>query len=98
MDSEVSETVPRRALGYGAAAVALSLMLTFAFSAPQVLSGELVLFGWNWAPSLGISLDFQIDGLSLIFSLLISGIGAMIFLYATGYMGCLLYTSDAADE
>lgn len=87
MESEVSETVPRRALGYGAAAVALSLMLTFAFSAPQVLSGELVLFGWNWAPSLGISLDFQIDGLSLIFSLLISGIGAMIFLYATGYMG-----------
>ncbi len=39
-----------------------------------------------WIPSLGIDLAFRVDGLSLLFVLLISGIGTMVLIYAGGYM------------
>ncbi|MDE2775203.1 MAG: proton-conducting transporter membrane subunit [Chloroflexota bacterium] len=38
-----------------------------------------------WMPSAGISLSFYLDGLALLFGLLISGIGALIFFYAGFY-------------
>ncbi|XWX04507.1 proton-conducting transporter membrane subunit [Aggregatilineales bacterium SYSU G02658] len=38
----------------------------------------------EWVPELGISLSFYLDGLSLLFGLIITGIGAGIMLY-TGY-------------
>ncbi|SDN00645.1 Na+/H+ antiporter subunit A [Sediminibacillus halophilus] len=41
---------------------------------------------YPWIPSLGISLDFYLDGLSLLFVLLISGIGALVTLYSIFYL------------
>jgi multicomponent Na+:H+ antiporter subunit A len=38
-----------------------------------------------WAPSLGLSMSFRLDGLSLLFAALITGIGALIVLYAARY-------------
>lgn len=40
----------------------------------------------NWIPSLGINLDFYLDGLSLLFVLLISGIGTLVVLYSIYYL------------
>ena len=45
-----------------------------------------------WLPSAGISLSFYLDGLALLFSLIITGIGALIFFYA-GF-----YFDDAAEH
>ncbi len=45
-----------------------------------------VFFKNEWIPSLGISLDFKIDGLSMLFSLMITGIGTLIYLYAAEYL------------
>lgn len=45
-----------------------------------------VLYTSEWVPSLGINLDFKIDGLSLLFGLLISGIGTLVYLYASSYL------------
>ena len=39
-----------------------------------------------WIPSLGLDLAFRLDGLSLIFLLLVSGIGTLISIYAGGYL------------
>jgi multicomponent Na+:H+ antiporter subunit A len=39
-----------------------------------------------WVPSLDLNLAFRFDGLSLLFLLLISGIGALISIYAGGYL------------
>ncbi len=39
-----------------------------------------------WMPSLGISFTAYIDGLSLLFSLLITGIGALVVLYSIFYL------------
>ncbi len=40
----------------------------------------------SWAPSLGLELAFNLDGLGLLFALLITGIGALVVLYASRYL------------
>ncbi|MFO7529148.1 MAG: monovalent cation/H+ antiporter subunit A [Marinobacter sp.] len=53
----------------------------------QVLAdGGYVLFHQEWLPALGISLSFRLDGLSLLFALLILIIGLLIILYARYYL------------
>ncbi len=42
--------------------------------------------GVEWIPSLGVSLSFYVDGLSLLIAVLASGIGVLIFTYCGGYM------------
>ena len=41
---------------------------------------------YQWIPSLGINLNFKLDGLSLLFSLMITGIGSLVFFYASYYL------------
>src|SRR5690625_5312916 len=43
---------------------------------------EPILHTYHWIPSLNINFDFYLDGLSLLFVLLISGIGALVVLYS----------------
>ena len=43
-------------------------------------------FRLEWVPSLAVGLDWYIDGLSAQFLILITGVGAMVFVYASGYM------------
>jgi len=45
-----------------------------------------VLISYKWIPSLGVNFDFKIDGLSLLFALLITGIGTLIYYYASNYL------------
>src|SRR5690625_4059117 len=47
---------------------------------------EPILHTYNWIPSLNINFDFYLDGLSLLFVLLISGIGALVVLYSIYYL------------
>jgi multicomponent Na+:H+ antiporter subunit A len=42
--------------------------------------------GWTWAPSLGVEFTVHIDGLSAQFLALITGIGALVCVYASGYL------------
>ncbi|OHV85667.1 putative monovalent cation/H+ antiporter subunit A [Ensifer sp. LCM 4579] len=53
---------------------------------PDVGNGEVVTGGYAWIPSFNVSFSWLIDGLSLTFLLLISGIGALIVLYSGGYL------------
>ncbi|MFC3124154.1 hydrogen gas-evolving membrane-bound hydrogenase subunit E [Pseudoroseomonas globiformis] len=46
---------------------------------------EPVLQTIEWVPSLGVSLSFRLDGFSLLFALLITGIGSLVVLYAGAY-------------
>lgn len=45
-----------------------------------------IMMSWPWVPSLGINLDFWVDGLSLLFLLIVSLIGAFVVWYAGGYL------------
>ncbi|MEM8857671.1 MAG: Na+/H+ antiporter subunit B [Chloroflexota bacterium] len=40
----------------------------------------------EWVPELGTSFSFQLDGLSMLMSLLVLGVGTLILIYASGYM------------
>ena len=52
----------------------------------RAVSGGGRLIEQAWAPSLGLSLSFNLDGLGLLFALLITGIGALVVLYASRYL------------
>ena len=52
----------------------------------RAVSGGGRLVELPWAPSLGLSLSFNLDGLGLLFAILITGIGALIVLYASHYL------------
>lgn len=71
---------------YWTAAVPALLFLGCLQAWEPVMQGGMVILDLPWAPSLGVSLTFTLDGLSFLFSLLITGIGTLIFLYASAYM------------
>ncbi|SCW30155.1 multicomponent Na+:H+ antiporter subunit A [Rhizobium mongolense subsp. loessense] len=68
------------------ASVPLLAFLHFLRFIPGVARGEVVTGGYSWVPSYDLSFSWFLDGLSLTFALLITGIGTLIVLYAGGYL------------
>lgn len=66
----------------------ISLFVYFASFIPEISgnSGKALHFIYQWVPSLGVNFNFSLDGLSLLFSLLITGIGSLVFLYSANYL------------
>ena len=60
------------------AALPAGLALSFASLAPGVIDGEPVRWTSEWVPQLNLAWSFSLDGLSLLFSLLITGIGGQV--------------------
>jgi multicomponent K+:H+ antiporter subunit A len=69
-----------------AGAVTLCALALLGAQAPAVARGEVQRFAVAWLPSLGIDFGLRLDGLALLFCLLILGIGALIVLYARYYL------------
>jgi len=53
---------------------------------PKIASGASFVQQIEWVPTLGVNFDFRLDGLSMLFMLLITGIGTGIFFYARTYL------------
>ncbi len=66
-------------------AVMAALFAGLFIALPRLQAEGLITQTLTWIPSLGISLSFYLDGLSLLFALIITGIGALIFFYAGFY-------------
>ncbi|MCA8878640.1 MAG: DUF4040 domain-containing protein [Rhodobacteraceae bacterium] len=66
--------------------IAAVLFGLFLQAVPEISGGGTLRFALPWVPSLGTELAFLIDGLSLTFALLISGIGVLVMLFAARYM------------
>jgi multicomponent Na+:H+ antiporter subunit A len=64
----------------------LSLFLYFLSLLPKAAGGEALLRTYRWAPSFGVELSFHADGLGLLFALIISGVGTLVFLYSANYL------------
>lgn len=64
-----------------------SFLLLCTLSAPQLFSGSPPTFTYPWVPSIHLDLAFQINGWGLLLALLVTGIGTLILIYATAYMG-----------
>ncbi|WP_292771241.1 proton-conducting transporter membrane subunit, partial [Methylophaga sp. UBA5113] len=72
--------------GWLLAILPLSLTVYFASFIPSLGQGEVIYQQWQWLPGMDINLSFMLDGLSLLFTLLISFIGIFIFIYAGSYL------------
>lgn len=68
------------------ALIPLLSFLQFLSFLPEIGAGGEVTGGYAWVPSYNVSFSWFLDGLSLTFALLITGIGTLIILYAGGYM------------
>lgn len=53
---------------------------------PAVGNGRDVSTFINWVPALGLAVSLRLDGLSLMFGLLVTGIGALVLVYAAAYL------------
>lgn len=72
--------------GWVLAIVPLAIFAHFLSYVGPLSQGEVWTTGVAWIPAYGVQLSFYLDGLSVLFALLISGIGALIVIYAGGYM------------
>ena len=72
--------------GLAPVAVASVLFVYFVQMIPAIAAGDTLRFVFEWVPSLGVNISFFVDGLSLTFALLITGIGALVMLYSARYL------------
>jgi multicomponent Na+:H+ antiporter subunit A len=64
----------------------LGLLGYFVAKVPAIAAGETIRESTAWVPSLGANLSFVLDGLSLMFAVMITSIGALVFFYTKHYM------------
>src|SRR5690606_30428098 len=69
-----------------AALIPLSLFIYFSQFINEISGGGVISHSYFWVPSFGVNLDFTLDGLSLLFSLMITGIGFLVFTYTAAYL------------
>ncbi len=72
--------------GWVLALLPAALFVYFASFLPTINAGGVVVQVTPWLPGLDIQLSFFLDGLSLLFALLITGIGFFIVSYAGRYL------------
>lgn len=73
-------------VGWVLALLPAALSVYFASYIPVISGGSTVLLEYAWMPGMDVSLNLMVDGLSLLFALLISGIGTFILIYAGSYL------------
>jgi multicomponent Na+:H+ antiporter subunit A len=72
--------------GYSAALTSFVLFGWYASQLPAVTHGPTRVETISWLPTLGADLTLRLDGLGLLFALLVTGIGALIALYSVAYL------------
>lgn len=87
-DQEHAGAAPRGGLALQLAVLAVPSLLTLWLltMVATVRDQGALQFGIDWVPSLGVALVFLVDGLSLLFALLVTGIGIFVTLYAASYL------------
>src|SRR5690606_39153407 len=78
----VHRLIGDRLIGWYVMAVPLILFATLVRLIPRVADGEIVSASYAWIPDAGIDLAVRIDGLGMIFALLITGVGTLVALYS----------------
>ncbi|MCJ7840087.1 Na+/H+ antiporter subunit A [Lederbergia sp. NSJ-179] len=73
-------------IGWFVLAVPIVLFVIISSYIPSIASGSTYLHTIEWIPAYGIHFTTYLDGLSLIFGLLITGIGSLVILYSIYYL------------
>lgn len=66
--------------------VPLATFIYFASYLGDISKGKTINISYAWIPAFNVNLDFVLDGLSLLFVLMISGIGTLVFWYTSSYL------------
>ncbi len=77
----------RQAPAWAAAAVTAAALALLSSHAPAVLDGQTLLTQQPWVPAIGLDANFRLDGLALMFGLMITVVGLLVILYAAYYLG-----------
>ncbi|RZS97222.1 putative monovalent cation/H+ antiporter subunit A [Cecembia calidifontis] len=72
-------------------ALPILLFVFFAIKLEGIQGTNFIIEKNSWIPQLGIDLNFRLDGLSMLFSLMITGIGALVFVYTSYYLKGHIY-------
>ncbi|MFS0780348.1 Na+/H+ antiporter subunit A [Bacillus sp. 1P06AnD] len=80
------KTFRRIHTGWFVLVLPIVLFTYFFLKIPDIQNGQMIQETLNWIPSLGINFVAIIDGLSLLFALLITGIGSLVVLYSIFYL------------
>lgn len=73
-------------IGWFALLIPISLFAYFIQKVPSMSAGKQELAAFPWIPTFDIHFITYLDGLSLLFSLLITGIGTLVIFYSIYYM------------
>ncbi len=76
----------RKIAAIGAACAMLACLALLAPLVPAAMGGAVLVAGLAWLPDWGLMLSLRLDGLGLMFCLLILGIGLLVTLYAYYYL------------
>lgn len=76
----------RNAEAWLSGGVAIAAFIIVACLYPSVVNGNVARYTLAWLPELGLNFTLRIDGFAWIFSVLITGIGFLVVLYARYYM------------
>ncbi len=74
-----------RAASWALALVPLAILARILTGLPADPTGASGI-AYSWVPDFGIELALRLDGLSAVFSVLITAIGALVIIYARGYL------------
>jgi multicomponent K+:H+ antiporter subunit A len=72
-------------MGWSLAFFPLSAFLLTLYAYTRALTGEPLAYSLSWIPALGLRFSLYLDGLSALFALLVTGIGALVVVYAGYY-------------
>ena len=75
-----------RIAGWLLAIVPAAIAIWLFAQVPRVVDQGPIRETVDWVPALELRASFQLDGLGMLFALLISGIGALVVIYAAGYL------------
>jgi len=78
--------IARGSTGWLLAIAPLTIAVYFGAQLSDIAAGETVQEAYAWVPSLSLALSFRLDGLILLFALLITGMGSIVLVYTGGYL------------
>ncbi|HBQ45276.1 MAG TPA: monovalent cation/H+ antiporter subunit A, partial [Thiomicrospira sp.] len=81
-----ASTFNRLASAWLAAIVTILAIILLLPSLEMVFAGETLIQTWSWIPAIGLEFAFRLDGLALLFALLILVIGLLVIIYARYYL------------
>ena len=81
-----ASTFNRLASAWVAATVTVLALVLLAPAMAGVFAGETLIQSWSWIPAIGLEFAFRLDGLALLFAILILGIGLLVIIYARYYL------------